>query len=280
MSPIGLAWLKTIGVSVLAAFGVVGGWRCSRWRYPWWLAGYVAPLAIVALIGLSRWFLWLELRPPFRWVMAGRTEFALLAPVFTLLLTNLLLRLRRTREKVLLAILMVAAVISQSVLAFLLPALQYHRLSALKTFVDVNGVCIQSNGYTCGPAATVTALREIGVHAHEGELSVLAHTTPTTGTQPDVLCQAIHQRYAVPCRQAFFRNISELRPCVPVVAVVKFSFLTDHFVTVLDVTDTAVVIGDPLTGRVEMTHEAFAKRWRRCGIVFDRLPTDLAHPSP
>jgi len=276
MSPAELAWLKTAGVAMLAVLGVVGGWRCSRWRGRWWLLGYAVPLAIVVSISLSRLFPALELRPPCRWIMAGRTEFALLALVYTLMLTTLVYRLRRRSEKVLLSILMVACVISQSILAFLLPAFNYRQLTELKTIVDGDGVCIQSNNYTCGPAAAVTALRRIGVHATEGELAVLAHATQTTGTQPDVLCHAMQERYGVPCRQVCFDHVSELRPHVPVVAVIKFALLTDHFVTVLDVTDTLVVVGDPLTGRVEMTHEQFAKRWRRCGIVLDPPPGHLS----
>lgn len=279
MSPIALAWLETVGVAGLAVLGVLVGRRCARWWHPWWLIGYVVPLAIVVSISLSRWFPWLELQLPFRWVLAGRTEFALLAVVYTLLLTTLVSRLGRKRERVLLSVLMVACVISQSALPFLMPAFNYRQLTNLQTLVDGDGVCLQSNGYTCGPAATVTALRQIGVEAEEGELAIWAHTTHMTGSQPDVLCQVIRERYGVSCRQVYFCDIGEMRSCLPVVAIVKFAFLIDHFVTVLDVTESVVVVGDPLAGRVEMTHEEFAKRWRRCGIVLDPPPTGLSEPA-
>jgi len=91
-----------------------------------------------------------------------------------------------------------------------------------------------------------------------------------TGTQTDVLCDVIATHYGVPCRQAYFRTADEMRDLVPVIAVVKYAFLIDHFVTVLEVTDSAVVVGDPLEGRVEMTRDDFAKRWRRNGIVLER----------
>jgi len=83
-------------------------------------------------------------------------------------------------------------------------------------------------------------------------------------------------RYGVPCRQVYFRDISELHDRVPVIAVVKFAFLIDHFVTVLDVAESVVVVGDPLQGRIEMTHEEFLSRWRRYGIVLrpsDSIPS-------
>jgi len=52
------------------------------------------------------------------------------------------------------------------------------------------------------------------------------------------------------------------------VAVVKFGLLVDHYVTVLDVNGAEVTVGDPLHGRQSLTHDAFAKRWRKRGIVF------------
>jgi hypothetical protein len=269
MSPIAAAWLETLGVVVLAAGGVLAGGYGARWRHPWWLVGYFVPLAIVVAISLSRWFPRLELQWPLRWILMGRVEFALLALVYTMLLTTLVARLSHRREKILLSILMVACVFSQSILAFLGPALSHRKLTELETFIDGDGVCLQTTDYTCGPAAAVTALRRIGIAAEESELAIWAHTGRMAGTQPDVLCRVIQERYGVPCRQVYFHDIDELRPRVPVVAVVKFALLIDHFVTVLEVTGTGVVVGDPLKGRVEMTPEEFARRWRHGGLVFD-----------
>jgi predicted double-glycine peptidase len=279
MSLTAWAWIETLGVIGLAGVGVLAGWRCSRWRRPWWLIGYITPLLVVATISSARWVPWLELYWPIRPIMAGRTEFALLALVCTMLLTTPLSRLRHRRDRIVIAGFMVVCVISQSVMAFLMPVFNYQQLADLKTLVDVDGVCIQSNGYTCGPAAAVTALHQMGVKAKEGELAILAHTTRFTGTQPDVLCQVIQKRYGVSCQQVYFRDISELQSRVPVVATVKFAFLIDHFVTVLEVAPTTVVVGDPLVGRVEMTHEEFARRWRKCGIVFDQPSPGSSEPA-
>lgn len=270
MSPVASSCLETLGVGLLASGGVLSGIRCSKWRRPWWLVGYVVPLLLMICVALARWFPWLEQCPPFKWIMAGRVEFAMLAVICTLLLTTPLCRLPRKRDRIWLSVLMVVFVIDLSVLPFLTPALNHHQLAGLRTTVNFEGVCLQSNGYTCGPAAAVTALHAIGIEAEEGELAILAYTTRFAGTQPDVLCDAIMERYGVTCRQAYFRQVLELRGCVPVIATVKFAFLIDHFVTVLAVGDSSVVIGDPLVGRVEMTHEEFASRWRRCGIVLDR----------
>ena len=52
---------------------------------------------------------------------------------------------------------------------------------------------MQSNGYNCGPAAAVTALRRLGLPAEEGELAILAHTSSAAGTSCDTLCTAIER---------------------------------------------------------------------------------------
>ncbi len=130
-------------------------------------------------------------------------------------------------------------------------------------------MCAGSTTYTCGPAAAVTALGERGVIANEGDLAIRAHTTFAAGTPPDSLCSAIRSLYGVRCRVAYFREIKELSGLEPVIAVVKFGILVDHYVTVLDVNGTKVVIGDPLFGKDTLTHDEFAERWRRRGIVFD-----------
>lgn len=274
MSPIARIWIETLGVILLAAAGVVGGRWCSTWRKPWWLIGYVGPLMLVVLISVARRFPSLELRAPFAWITAGRLEYALLAPVVALLLTTPLSRLTRRSERVLIVILMIVSIVTLSVLPFLTPAFNRRYLSQLMTVVDTDGVCIQSNGYTCGPAAAVTVLRRIGVPAEEGRLAIAAHTTRFAGTPSDCLCSAIRKEYGVRCREVYFRTVDDLRGKEPAIAVVKYAFLVDHYVAILSVTDSLVVIGDPLLGRSELSHEEFAKEWRKSAIVLDQPRED------
>jgi len=47
-------------------------------------------------------------------------------------------------------------------------------------------------------------------------------------------------------------------------------FLPDHWVTVLEVTDSEVIIGDPLSGEDRLSYQDFANRWRFMGIVLKR----------
>jgi ABC-type bacteriocin/lantibiotic exporter with double-glycine peptidase domain len=48
--------------------------------------------------------------------------------------------------------------------------------------------------------------------------------------------------------------------------------MVDHWVTVLEVTDTEVVVGDPAGGLDRLSYQDFAKKWRFVGIVLKRKP--------
>jgi predicted double-glycine peptidase len=204
--------------------------------------------------------------------MAGRTEFIAFGFAVPLLFGTLIPRLRRKRERLLLWVLVCTYVVAQSALPFLLPAFARRSLAAIETTVDGHGICLQSTGYTCGAASAVTALRQLGVEAHEGELAVLSHTS-RMGTAPDLLCAALNRRFAeqgvrAECR--WFGSIADLRGKEPVMAAVRYRFLIDHFVTVLRVTDSEVIIGDPLVGREALSYNEFSNRWRRYGIMLTR----------
>jgi predicted double-glycine peptidase len=277
-------YLKTVGVLLGAGTGAVLGLRASRWKRPWWFVAYVLPLALVLAIVLARRLPRLEFAVPIAWLMAGRTEFAALGFAVPLLLATLIPRLARRREQVLLWVLVCSYVIAQSASPFLLPAFSRASLAALETTIDGHGVCLQSTGYTCGAASAVTALRQLGIEADEGELAILSHTS-RLGTDADLLCEAINRRFAgqgvrAECR--WFGSVAELRGREPVLAAVRFRFLIDHFVTVLSVGDSEVIIGDPLTGRETRSYEEFAQRWRRYGVTVARpgYPKDANAAAP
>jgi predicted double-glycine peptidase len=192
-----------------------------------------------------------------------------MAPIITILLTTPLSRLRPRRQRYFVFFFMVLFTIYFSVLPFLMPVFTYSRFAGLVTRIDHNGVCLQSRGYDCGPAAAVTVLRKIGIQAEEGELALRAHTTRFSGTPSDSLCAAIRSCYAVPCRIIYCRTIQELRGKEPFIAIVKFSFIVDHYVAVLSVTDTEVVLGDPLLGLRKCTYNAFEREWRKRAIMIE-----------
>lgn len=271
-------WLETAAVTLLALAGVLlGGWF-SRLPRPYWAIGYVLPLGFVVGYSLVGHAPALGFIPPMSWMLTGRNKFALFGFITTLLLTTPLSRLARRRDRIGVILLEVVAVFAMSVWPFLAPAFNRGYLARLSTRIDSDGVCRQSNDYTCGPAAAVTALRKLGFPAEEGEIAILAHTSTAIGTDPDVLTRALRAKYGrdgLVADYRGFKDLAELKAAGLTLAVVKFSFMIDHFVTVLGVTEKAVIVGDPLNGRAELSLEDFEKRWYYTGIVLKR-----SNPEP
>jgi len=266
-------WFETIGVIQIALLGIILGKVFSGLRKPYWTLGYFFPSLLITMLVLARYNNALPFVPPFSWITAGRVRFIILALAVTMGLTTPLSRLPRKCEKLIIGVLMVVVVAWFSVLPFLVPALIKDDLSNLKTIVNSNGICYQTTDYTCGPAAAVTALGKLGLSASEGEIAVLSHSSPVTGTLPRCLYTALQNRYGadgLKCRYRYFDSIAQLRNAGITLAVVRDALLSDHCVTVLEVSDRMVVIADPVVGRRLMSHEQFEKIWRFSGIVLKR----------
>lgn len=267
------AWLETVGVALLVVAGALAGRALSRLPRPRWAVALSVPFVLILAIALARQSTTLSFVPPLSWVVAGRLEFVLLGPAVMMLLSMLLPRLAARRQRVLVGVFAAIAAANLSVLPFALAAVNQNYLLSLDTQVDSNGVCLQNTFYTCGPASAVTALGVLGVRAGEGELAVACHTTRISGTEPDLLCATLTSRYSdrgIACEYRRFQGIPELGPGEVMLALVKYSLFVDHYVTVLGVSDGAVVIGDPLEGRRTLTTPEFEKMWRFTGIVLKK----------
>jgi hypothetical protein len=249
------------------------GWWFSRLRSPYWAIGYVIPLVLVFAYGLAFRFPTLLFVPPFSWIMMGVKKFATLGFVATLVLTTPLSRVPQSRNRIMIAILMAVVVFFMAIWPFLAPMVDRKQLSHLQTTVDKDGICLQSTAYTCGPAAAVTALRKLQLVADEGQIAILSCTSDQEGTPTDMLADGLQNEYGkeglvVKCR--VFKNISELKQAGLTLAVVKYSLLEDHWLTVLEVTHSEVIVGDPLAGLTRLSYDEFCKRWRFIGIVLQR----------
>jgi predicted double-glycine peptidase len=264
-------WAQAAGVVALGAAGAgVGLWLSRR---SWWIAGCIAAMPLVAVFGVGRWAPQLELVPPFTWVMQGRMEYALLAPAAAIALVPPTMRLRLARQRALVGVFLAIVVGNYSVMPFLWPALARPRLAHLETQIDRDDVCRQTTAYTCGPAASVTALRRLDIDATESDLALAMYTSPALGTPADVLASALQDRYAplgVSSEYRAFESVDDLPRGTPVLAVVKYSFMVDHYVTVLDVDKDRVVVGDPAAGKLTYTRKQFEQRWRFRGVVLRR----------
>lgn len=266
-------WLETLGVLQVALLGVLLGRASHYWRKSRWVLGYLLPLLLIAMLVLGRYNRALQFAVPFSWILMGRIRFIVLSFAVTMGLTAPLSRLPHKGEKILVCILMGLVVARFSVLPFLMPALIRSHLSSLRTRLDPNGICIQTTDYTCGPAAAVTALGELGLVASEGEIAVLSYSCPAVGTLPSCLSRALQNRFAadgLECRYRSFQSISELSTAGVTLAVVKDGFLLDHCVAVLEVSDQTITVADPVKGRRSMSHRQFEDIWRFSGIVLNR----------
>lgn len=265
--------LETAAVVLIASGTVLLGVKLSGCRKPLWLIGYAVSAVLTAVLVTNRFTDSLAFTAPFCFIVTGRAKFIMLAVAATAGPAATISRLPHKFERVTICLLMGVVVIWFSVMPFLCPALIRNELSNLTTKVNSEGICFQTRSYTCGPAAAVTALTKLGLMAEEGEMAILSHSSPVAGTLPASLCAAIRNRYAdkgIECRYRRFDSVDQLQWPAVTLAVVKDSLMLDHCVAVLEVSEKAIVIGDPVMGRIRMSRDSFEKIWRFRGITLEK----------
>lgn len=266
-------WLETIGIILVASLGVLLGKLFSHPRKTYWIVGYFLSFLLILFLLITRYSNSLAFMPMLVGITAGRAKFVLFSLAVTMGLTTPLSRLPYKFERVAIYVIMVVVVVWFAVLPFLVPALIKDYLANLTTMFDSSGICYQTTDYTCAPAAAVTALGKLGLPAEEGELAILAHTSPVAGTLPGCLQSALQNRYGsdgLRCQYRRFDSIAQLKEAGLTLAVVKSEFLTDHCVAVLEVSDKMVTIADPSGGKKSMSYKQFEEIWRFSGIVLKR----------
>lgn len=266
-------WLETIGIILVALLGVLIGKVFSRPNKAYWIVGYSFSFLLILFLLITRYSNSLAFTPMLVGVTAGRAKFVLFSLAVTMGLTTPLSRLPYRFERVAIYLIMVVVVVWFAVLPFLVPALIKDYLANLKTMFDSNGICFQTTDYTCAPAAAVTALGKLGLPAQEGELAILAHTSPVAGTLPGCLQTALENRYGsdgLSCQYRRFDSVAQLKDAGLTLAVVKSAFLTDHCVAVIEVSDKMVTIADPAGGQKSLSYKQFEEIWRFSGIVLKR----------
>ncbi|MHC5146406.1 MAG: cysteine peptidase family C39 domain-containing protein [Planctomycetota bacterium] len=266
-------WLETIGILLIAITGIVLGRWASRQSTSTRIFAMGVSFAVVGLILLSRLGgLW-EQFPMLRPIAASRMRFVLLAFAVTLGLTAPLTQLRSIASRFITCLVMAFFVAILVSFPFLGPALIQSDLAASRTLIDTDGVCRQSQPFTCGPAAAVTALNRFGVTATEADLAMAARTSPVIGTSPWELYKTLKSDYAAEGVEFSFlhmRSIEQLPPEAILLAVVRDAPATDHCVAVLAVSEETITVADPMAGLVHIPRSSFNKQWRNCGILLQR----------
>ncbi len=278
-----IEYFEIFGIVLLATAGFSASLGISRLPGKYWLVGYVVCMTLVVMIGLSRYFPVIGFIKPFSWLVAGRAEFAIYAVIATMPFSILLPKLPDKRLRGLITIFIVLVTIKYSLLPFLGPILVRGELKNLETKFDVDDCCIQGTDYTCGPAAAVTALKRLGVKAQEGEIAIWAHTNQFSGTPEDVLWETLQRHFSkdgVKFEYRMFDSLEELKREGLTLAVIKHSFIVDHYITILEVNGEKVIAADPLRGKIETSHADFEKIWRYSGITVKKTTElDLAEDS-
>src|SRR5579859_7012844 len=185
-------WLESLAAGAIAVLAFLLGRLSSKLPKPYWVLGYLIPLTILLLYCLAVFEPEVAMVPPLSWMLVGRSKFVCFNFVTTMVLSAPLGRLPQKRNRVMVCLL-IAVLTLMSIVPFAAPAFNRTYLAHLKTRIDGDGVCRQSNDYTCGPAAAVTVLRKLGLPADEGEIAILSHTSSLTGTDPEVLAHALQK---------------------------------------------------------------------------------------
>lgn len=149
----------------------------------------------------------------------------------------------------------------------------HHQLKNLETTFSKDGICKQTTGFTCGPAAAVTILCQLDIEAQESELAILSKCTPKGGTTNKLLISAIEKLYGkegIECSFINYDSIDQLKGNCPLIAVIKLSSVVSHYTVILEVTEDKVIIGDPIGGKKEWTYEDFKKRCWSTAIILKR----------
>ncbi len=275
-------FIEILGILALIAAGMASGKYFSGLKSPWWLTGYLLPMCLVLMVAISRFNPSLSFREPFVMITRGRTEFVLMAAAITMMFMTLLPRLHNRRTRRLLLGFMALTTPYFSLTPFLGPLLVRHELNHLEMNMFPGGICVQSTNYTCGPAAMVSALWQLGIKAEEGDLAIRAYTNPFSGTPEDLLLEATLQCYGdlgVECEYRQFRSMDELRQAGLTVALVRFRFMIDHYVTVFEVNEDSVVLADPAEGSQRISVEQFERTWKRTGIILRRRDFHYQNPT-
>jgi len=276
MSP----WIETVTACLLALAGAWLGVFLSRKRKPLLLAGYSIPMALVGLAIASRWYPEIALHRSLSWLLEGQRRWALLGFTAPAVLLALRSGLGRRSERVWVTIL-ASILVGYALSPFIVFAAVRGRLLALPTRLDPNGVCRQGTGYTCGPAAAVTALRRLGFEAEEGELAALFRTTPTSGTGVETLVLRLRDRYGSSGLSVEYRRFDDVGDLpvrsgpaeeeVCTILPVRHGILVDHYVTVLGRDEERVTVGDPLVGLRMVSRDELRRWWRSSGVVLRRM---------
>lgn len=266
------AIIETVCVLLMSCLCAWTGLRITRRNSKAWIASFGFAFVFVIAVMLLHRIPVLTYRPFFSYLANGKNEFFVMAACLPFIFAILVPRLPQNRQKWLVGVFAFLITFYYVFPPFIDPALLYMTMKNTDTWIE-DGVCLQTTNYTCGAASAVTALRQFGLNASESEIAFASSTSRSWGVSERALERTINNMYGsqgVKCRTKLFDDAAELKDCCPVLAIVKFKFMVDHFVTVLEVQNDHVLIADPMSGKKELTCAEFNEQCRGIGIVVSK----------
>jgi hypothetical protein len=136
-------------------------------------------------------------------------------------------------------------------------------LPPLKGQVGADGLCRQSTGFSCAPAAAAMYLDRLGVRATEAELAE-ACATGREGTTDAGIARGLRRKLPGRRVRVSAPAYEELRP--PALVSILLQRDIGHSVLLESAGPEGVGIADPLGSRRTMSREAFLARWQGSSI--------------
>src|SRR2546421_7574651 len=144
-------FFDVLWVSTLAGVGALLGFLCSRLPRHYWIAGFFAPLVLVALFAACGQFPGVQSLLPISSLFAGRVPLALIGFVAAMILASLASHVPRRQTMGLAFLCLVGIASHTSVWPFVSSVQSFQQMASMETRFDRNGICLQNTGYDCGP---------------------------------------------------------------------------------------------------------------------------------
>ena len=131
---------------------------------------------------------------------------------------------------------------------------------------------LQSQDFSCVPAACATALNRIGLPTDEATMARLTRTRAGTGSTLLRAMEGLRQRLQGSDRRVVLvaPSYEELeRLPMPALTPLQFEPVRRHMVAVIDVDKQGVRLIDPMRGELAMSRASFMRAFRRQVLIFE-----------
>ncbi|PCJ62845.1 MAG: hypothetical protein COA79_01595 [Planctomycetota bacterium] len=146
----------------------------------------------------------------------------------------------------------------------------------LKSSMPKRSYCMQSTGFTCGPATGATVLSIFDIDSSEMELAIKGKTTSLTGMNEFLLKNILNEKFKEKNKKLkavvkSYDAITEEDKKNPIIVTIKLNFLTAHWIVQLSENKKRIKCFDPLKGIKFYTSRKINSIARSHCIVFEKI---------